>query len=237
MLDKTSVIPLYAQLAHELKQKILKGDWKEGQKIPAEFELMETYKVSRATVRAAIDELVAQGFLVKKHGIGTFVKKLRPSFSFEPLISLSYALETFGIASKNYVIDKRHIQIDREIAEQARWQNVSTCLYIKRLRYFDEIPILVEESFLHPAISHAFEGKDLTGSIAKIFLSETNAEITKIEQIIEPCDRARVEHHVLSLIDSDSFLCMKRWIYTKDLTETAYYLILFMRGDLDKIRA
>lgn len=237
MIDKTSAIPLYAQLAHELKQKILKGEWKEGQKIPPEFELMQVYRVSRATVRAAIEELVAQGFLIKKHGVGTFVKKLRPSFSFEPLISLSYALETFGIVSNNYVIDKKYLEVDEDIAEQARWQNVSTCLYVKRLRYFDEIPILVEESFLHPSVSHAFEGKDLSGSIAKIFLSEAVSEITRIEQIIEPCDRARAERHVLGLIDADSFLCMRRWIYTKDLPEPVYYLILFMRGDLDKIRA
>lgn len=237
MIDKTSAIPLYAQLAHELKQKILKGEWKEGQKIPPEFELMEVYRVSRATVRAAIGELVAQGFLIKKHGVGTFVKKLRPSFSFEPLISLSYAFETFGIVSNNYVIDKKYVEVDRDIAEQARWQNVSTCLYVKRLRYFDEIPILVEESFLHPSVSHAFEGKDLTGSIAKIFLSEAISEIARIEQIIEPCSRARAERHVLGLIDANSFLCMRRWIYTKDLSEPVYYLVLFMRGDLDKIRA
>jgi GntR family transcriptional regulator len=100
LLDKSSAVPLYAQLAEKLKEKILKGEWKDGEKIPPELELMEKYGVSRATVRAAIDALVAEGFLVKRHGIGTFVRKFRPTFSFEPLISLNYALETFGFVSK-----------------------------------------------------------------------------------------------------------------------------------------
>ncbi len=43
-----------------------------GQAIPSERELMATYEVSRATVRKAIDGLVADGLLHRTHGLGTF---------------------------------------------------------------------------------------------------------------------------------------------------------------------
>ena len=46
-----------------------------GQNIPAERELIEMYKVSRITVRKAIDELVSKGYLYKIQGKGTYVKK------------------------------------------------------------------------------------------------------------------------------------------------------------------
>ena len=40
----------------------------------SERELMETYQVSRITVRKAIDELVTEGYLYKIQGKGTYVK-------------------------------------------------------------------------------------------------------------------------------------------------------------------
>ncbi len=48
-----------------------------GQAIPSERELMATYEVSRATVRKAIDGLVADGLLQRTHGLGTFAVRAR----------------------------------------------------------------------------------------------------------------------------------------------------------------
>jgi len=237
LLDKSSAVPLYAQLAEKLKEKILRGEWKDGEKIPPEFELMEKYGVSRATVRAAIDTLVAEGFLVKRHGIGTFVRKFRPTFSFEPLISLNYALETFGFVSKNVVLKKGYLKVDENLSCDARWKAVQECFLVKRLRYVDEFPIVVEESYFHPEIAKAIENEDLTKSLAKVFFeSLKHIEIARIEQIIEPCTQKEAEDHVQGLIDTDTFLKMSRWIYVKDHTEPVYYLLLFMRADLSRLR-
>lgn len=237
MLDKSSAVPLYAQLAEKLKEKILKGEWKDNEKIPPEFELMQLYGVSRATVRAAIDALVAEGFLVKRHGVGTFVRKFRPTFSFEPLISLSYALETFGFVSKNILLKKGYVELDENLSRVARWKNIQECFLVKRLRYVDEVPIVVEESYFHPEVSKPFENEDLTKSLAKLFFNSLkDAKISRIEQIIEPCTRQETEKHVQNLIDVEEFLKMSRWIYIEGRDEPVYYLLLFMRADLDRVR-
>lgn len=237
LLDKSSVVPLYAQLAEKLKQKILKGKWKDSEKIPPEFELMQIYKVSRATVRAAIDTLVAEGLLIKRHGVGTFVRKFRPTFSFEPLISLNYALETFGFVSKNVVLKKEYVKVDENFSCTTRWRNIEECFLVKRLRYVDEFPIVVEESYFHPEIAKSIENEELTKSLAKVFFNSLeDVEITRIEQIIEPCTRQEVEKHVRGLINTDAFLKMSRWIYIQGHAEPVYYLLLFMRADLNKLR-
>ena len=48
--------------------------YKPGDKIPSEPQLVNTYNISRVTVRNAIQQLVNDGVLIKKHGKGTFVK-------------------------------------------------------------------------------------------------------------------------------------------------------------------
>ena len=73
MLVADSATPLYLQLQEILCQEILAGRWREGEKIPTENDLVDTYQVSRVTVRRAVSELVAQGRLVRHPGKGTFV--------------------------------------------------------------------------------------------------------------------------------------------------------------------
>lgn len=66
ILDKNSQQPLYAQLMRVIKDNIQNGQYKAGDQIPTETELSDTYGVSRITVRKTIEELCAQGFLVKR---------------------------------------------------------------------------------------------------------------------------------------------------------------------------
>lgn len=75
MLLGDDAVPLYLQIKEQLKQEILAGLMSHGQKIPNELELTEQYKVSRITVRKAIDALVKMNLLVKKQGKGTYVVK------------------------------------------------------------------------------------------------------------------------------------------------------------------
>ncbi|WP_369425931.1 GntR family transcriptional regulator [Cytobacillus pseudoceanisediminis] len=72
-LDSNSPIPLHIQLKNELQELIDNRSFNE--KIPSERELMDTYKVSRSTVREAVSHLVNEGVLKKVHGKGTFISK------------------------------------------------------------------------------------------------------------------------------------------------------------------
>lgn len=75
IIDKSSPIPLYIQLKDILLEKIKNGSLLEGEQIPSELELGNTYNLSRTTVREAISILVNDGYLEKRNGIGTFVKE------------------------------------------------------------------------------------------------------------------------------------------------------------------
>ncbi len=66
------------EVLEQLKESILKGTIKEGEKLPSERELSNVFNVSRGVVREAIHGLKATGFVEIKQGPlgGTFVKEI-----------------------------------------------------------------------------------------------------------------------------------------------------------------
>jgi len=66
-------IPLYKGVKRELIESVRRGDWNPGDVIPSETRLSERFEVSMGTVRKAVDELSAEGFLIRQQGRGTFV--------------------------------------------------------------------------------------------------------------------------------------------------------------------
>ncbi len=73
MLTLDSTIPLYVQLSDLFRRRIARGDWPVGMRIPSLEQLMESFGVSRMTLRQAIDVLQREGLLTAERGRGTFV--------------------------------------------------------------------------------------------------------------------------------------------------------------------
>lgn len=74
-IKKDSGIPLYKQIYTTFKKKIESGVIHPGEKIPSELELNKKLKVSRYTIRMALNQLVQEGYLKREGGKGTFVSK------------------------------------------------------------------------------------------------------------------------------------------------------------------
>ncbi|HEY9275018.1 MULTISPECIES: GntR family transcriptional regulator [Achromobacter] len=73
MILDTAQAPLYVQLSDLFRQRILKGVWKNGDKLPSLDALAEEFHVAKVTVRQAIDRLTRDGLLSPQRGRGTFV--------------------------------------------------------------------------------------------------------------------------------------------------------------------
>ena len=80
MMVKADQRHLYVQVIERLKKDIESGIFKENERFPSEFELARTLGVSRATLREALRVLEEDKVIVRKHGVGTFVKP-KPLFS------------------------------------------------------------------------------------------------------------------------------------------------------------
>ncbi|HPU51475.1 MAG TPA: GntR family transcriptional regulator [Burkholderiaceae bacterium] len=72
-LFERSPVPRYAQLAELLRQRLARGVWTIGQKLPSLDELVREFGVARVTVRQAVELLAREGLLSPQAGRGTFV--------------------------------------------------------------------------------------------------------------------------------------------------------------------
>lgn len=77
-IDYESPIPKYYQLKRIILQQIKDGTLKVNTKLPSEPALARQFLISRPTVRQALNELVNEGLLYRKRGIGTFVSGAEP---------------------------------------------------------------------------------------------------------------------------------------------------------------
>ena len=69
------VLPKYEIIKQNILKEIDEGKFKPGSKIYSEGDLKKIYQVSNTTVVKALNDLVAEGYLIRRQGEGTFVRK------------------------------------------------------------------------------------------------------------------------------------------------------------------
>ena len=72
-LISDSHVPKYAQIADIFRQRIARGIWAQGLRLPANEELAAEFGVSRVTIRQAVELLARDGIIEAQQGRGTFI--------------------------------------------------------------------------------------------------------------------------------------------------------------------
>lgn len=65
--------PIYVQIREKIEDQIVDEQLKEGEQAPSTNQLVSFYKINHATVSKGVNQLVEEGILFKKRGIGMFV--------------------------------------------------------------------------------------------------------------------------------------------------------------------
>ena len=74
-MPSARIPPYYRWLEEILREEIVQKTYKPGDALPTEHELMRRYNLSSTTVRRAVHDLVREGWIYRKAGKGTFVKR------------------------------------------------------------------------------------------------------------------------------------------------------------------
>jgi GntR family transcriptional regulator len=75
MVSRAAGRPAYVQVADALRGQIRDGTYPPGAQLPTERALMGTWRVSSKTIRAALDRLRAEGYILSRQGVGSFVRE------------------------------------------------------------------------------------------------------------------------------------------------------------------
>jgi GntR family transcriptional regulator len=148
-IDHDSPLPLYSQLREGLLILLKDGEFREGDAFPTERELGQKYKVSRITVRRALDELVREGYLVARQGKGTFVAKPKISRHMPQMRSFSQEMANQGRRPGSRLLSLGHQKVGHRIATALSLPEDSWVWVVERLRLADDEPICVSLVYLN----------------------------------------------------------------------------------------
>lgn len=79
-MEYNTGLPIYLQVIHELKKRMVKGELKPGEKMPSGRDLAVEFKVNQNTAARIYREMEQEGYCFTKRGIGTFVSEQENMF-------------------------------------------------------------------------------------------------------------------------------------------------------------
>ena len=145
-MDRSSALPLWAQLRADLLDRINAGEFTTG--FPGEHALTAAYGLSRHTVREALRHLRAEGVLIAERGRATRLADV-PVIE-QPLgalYSLFAAVEATGL-SQYSVVRALELRTDPVIADTLQMGPDAPLVYLERLRMAGDVPLALDSAWL-----------------------------------------------------------------------------------------
>lgn len=148
-VDKHTVIPYYHQVKEAVRALIAGGELKPGDMLASEYSLSKQLDISRLVVHRAYRELVAEGLLIRKRAVGTFVAPLtKHSFTVTgPLFSMTEDLSIDALEPSNKILLKEVIAASEEIGDGLKLPTDAPVIHIRNLRLAKQLPFAIEEMY------------------------------------------------------------------------------------------
>jgi GntR family transcriptional regulator len=160
-LDRSSPVPLWAQLEAELRRRLSDGEFV--RRFPTDRELVDSYDVSRHTVRDAVDRLCSEGLLERRRGRGTFVRQ-----EFEQPAGALYALfRSVEAGGARQTIELRALRecVDAAAAARLGLAEDAPLILIDRTRLADGEPLAIDQVWLPADLTRPLLDADLTHGV------------------------------------------------------------------------
>ncbi|MEJ2578406.1 MAG: GntR family transcriptional regulator [Kineosporiaceae bacterium] len=158
-LDRDSPVPLWAQLHQDLVRRLASGTFRSG--FPGEHELVQTYGVSRYTVREALRRLREDGTITSSRGRPTTVADLRIEQPLGSLYSLFREVESRGVEQTSVVL-AQSCEHRPEAAAELGLSEDSEMFHLERLRLAAGDPLAHDEVWLPAEVARPLLDADFT---------------------------------------------------------------------------
>ncbi|UXU83670.1 GntR family transcriptional regulator [Mammaliicoccus sciuri] len=178
--------PLHQQIKEDLLSKIEYEDYKVGDKIPNEVDLATHYKVSRPTVRQAINALVIDGFLERRKKRGTIVRQRKINQEFTHVIeSYNDEMTRKGLIPKTTVLSLKSEVANEEVTQQLELKPGESVYKLVRLRYAEEDPIVLVTTYIPLSLVPNLKEIDFTTTRFYEVLEKNQTPIKEITRKLE----------------------------------------------------
>lgn len=208
-LDRSSPMPLWAQLVDALRRRAEAGEFTDA--FPSEMDLVDSYEVSRNTVREALRRLRSEGIVVAGRGrrprLGGQVAIDQPLGA---LYSLHGVIEAAGLVPRSVVLTQE-VRRDDDIARRLALASDAPLVLLERLRLADDEPLAIDRAWFPLDVAEPLLEVDLSNvGFYDELASRTGVRLTGGDEQLYAVVPSRSERHLLRLPASVAALAIDR---------------------------
>ena len=227
-------IPKYQYIKDELKQKIISGQFENGDKFYTEAELIQMYDVSSITVVRALNDLANDGYIIRQQGKGTFVSRARK----HKLVEFS-DVEVFPSQSDHVTVLSIERGNDGAILDKLGLKSNQFYYRIERVRETNGVTYIYQQSYIPEQYVNAnYPNLEYYSSIYGRFKADYHIHMNdepfeEINEIVFPTPK-----HVAEKLGIDPQFPSVHQVKTTQLESTGQileYVESYKRGDFYKI--
>ncbi|MFJ7065949.1 GntR family transcriptional regulator [Streptomyces sp. NPDC101115] len=205
-----------------------------GDAIPSERVLCAELGVSRPTLRAAVDELVVAGLLVREHGRGMFVAEEKIT---QELVSdrNAFSLPRAGGVWTSRLLELRTLPAGARVGRRLRISPAAEIRYVARLRLVDGAPMAIEHLHVRADLVPGLTSEELEqGDLYEHLRDRHGIQVSEAVQSIEPTVVTRAEADLLDVPEFSPALLFER-LTTDVHGRPVEYVHSLYRGDRYRI--
>lgn len=214
----------YEMIAGKIRQRIREEVYPVDSLIPDQVSLAKEFKVSRMTVKKAMDILELEGLILRKRGAGTFVKKTALSEGLTASI-MEYEGLTKQLANqevKSQVISFK-LDFPNELTQEKLMLDKHDPIYkIIRLRVVDDAPYILEHTIMNANLIPGINEDILHQSIYDYIHKELNLQFGGAHRIIQADKASEYDQKYLDCNEHDPILEIEQVVYLEDGTPFEY---------------
>jgi len=232
-VDRRNQEKLYIQVMRMVVDEIGRGVWQIGDRIPSEQELSGKYAVSKITVRQALTNLAADGYLMKIQGKGTFVAANRPIVGLTMKTRFTEGLFGRGAPATREVLERGIVEPSPKIVELLG--DPGPIYRIATRRLAEGIPVSSDESYIPAGLLPGIEEEDLEGFALFAAIQERGTrKVFRMRQTVEIARLSARESAILGAAEGTTALAVHRQLIGPEDQPVGYARIVEV-GDRFKL--
>lgn len=185
LLDETLPTPLYHQIYLILRTRILEGEFPGGALLPGEQDLAKRLKVSRITVKRAMNELAEDRLVTRHRGRGTIVTGRPPRRvvrgSFDTLLD---SLKQMGLETQVQLLEVQALEASATVGALLQLEEGTPVQRVIRMRKIEGEPFSYIISYVPATIAAGYTRRDLESRPMLELLEKAGAAAFEVEQWI-----------------------------------------------------
>jgi GntR family transcriptional regulator len=231
-LDRNRALPLYYQVSDFIEELVRKGDITPGERMLPEEVLARRFGVSRPTINKAIAILLRKSVLSRERGKGTFVHSGEVRLTLmQELASLHEALNETNTPFRTEVLQLEIQKADKYVAGWLALRSGTPVYYLKRLRYVEEEPFLISESYLPCSMFRLFEEQDFAEhSLYAVLEREYGIPVIKTERFARAVKALDREAHLFRIALGEPLIQLEGVAFSRRDLKVEYFNTK-IRGD------